>query len=83
MSSLFVPASELKSGDTIKLSIRHSKKLWIQEIITLDASNTRKHSLHGHLKLVFWSCQSLIVSPDRQFFRVYSPKTQEKEVAHV
>lgn len=74
-SDRFVEASELQSGDTIKLSPRHSKKYWIREITVIDGRCTGLRHLHGQIKITFWSCSSIIVPADRKFFRIHSPKT--------
>ena len=83
MSSKMVLASSLQSGDRIKLSPRHRQEKWIREVILLDSSKGRIPKAHlGMILIVFWSCTQLLVKPDRQLFLVYSPKTQEKEVAN-
>lgn len=78
MASQFVKASELKSGDQIKRSIRHRKVYWIQKVIKLDASKGKIPKEHdGMLLLVFWSCRQSIVHPDAQIFLVHSPTETE------
>lgn len=78
MCSKLVKASELKAGDQIKLSPRHRKVHWIQKIITLDASVGKiPKEMDGMLLLVLWSCKQIQISPDKEIFLVYSPKTEE------
>lgn len=82
MANKMVPAADLQSGDRIKISPRHRKEKWIREVITLKATRGRvPKAHHGMILIVFWSCTQLVVNPDQELFLVYSPKSQEKEVA--
>jgi putative ribosome biogenesis GTPase RsgA len=82
MISRFVRAGDLKSGDTIKLSPRHSKTKWIREVKPITEEKKRvPKAERDHIVLVFWSCHKMIMHPDSQVFQVHSPKAAEREVS--
>lgn len=75
-----VSASELKKGDTFKLTPRQSKEHWVQSVVHLDNLTTKIPKEHiGKILIVTGQCKQLIMDPEQMVFRISSPLSQSSK----